>query len=288
MTVVTDDGGRSNVDVFEDGAVDWTGISAADASWIRYDRELGPQLRYTEDMAVEYLGFDTVEPPFDDPAIRRAVAMAVDWRRLASLAGESDDALTSIVPPGVALRGAGDYLLRYDPGAARAELAAAGFPGGTGFPDVSLATYGAGPAEAIAADLERELGLHVTVEVRPFDEHSALLVADTPDMWTLSWSADYPHVNDFLGLLLRSDSSANMGRWSDPAYDRSHRCGRLHQRQHGADPALRCAQSILREEVPVIPLDYGDRWWLSREDLQGGQISGVGIVRYAGLAWGDR
>ncbi len=288
VTVVTDDGGRSNVDVFEDGAVDWTGISAADASWIRYDRELGPQLRYTEDMAVEYLGFDTVEPPFDDPAIRRAVAMAVDWRRLASLAGESDDALTSIVPPGVALRGAGDYLLRYDPGAARAELAAAGFPGGTGFPDVSLATYGAGPAEAIAADLERELGLHVTVEVRPFDEHSALLVADTPDMWTLSWSADYPHVNDFLGLLLRSDSSANMGRWSDPAYDDLIDAAASTSDSTEQTQLYDAAQSILREEVPVIPLDYGDRWWLSREDLQGGQISGVGIVRYAGLAWGDR
>ncbi len=288
VTVVTDDGGRSNVDVFEDGAVDWTSISPADASWIRYDRVLGPQLRYTEDMAVEYLGFDTNEPPFDDPGVRRAVAMAVDWRRLASLTGESDEALTSIVPPGVALRGEGDYLLPYDPAAARAELAAAGYPGGTGFPDVSLATYGAGPASAIAADLERELDLDVSVEVRPFDELSALLEADTPDMWTLSWSADYPHVHDFLGLLLRSDSSANMGRWSDPEYDSLIDAAAATSDSAEQARLYGAAQSILRDEVPVIPLDYGDRWWLSREDLQGGQISGVGIVRYAGLAWGDR
>ncbi len=102
ITIVTDDGGRSNVDVFEDGAVDWTPIPPSDSSWIRYDRRLGPQLRHSEDMAVGFLGFDTTEPPFDDAGVRRAVAMAVDWRRLAGLDGEGDPPPTSIVPPGIA------------------------------------------------------------------------------------------------------------------------------------------------------------------------------------------
>ncbi len=43
----------------------------------------------------------------------------------------------------------------------------------------------------------------------------------------------------------------------------------------------------MREGAPVIPLDYGSSWWLSREDLQGGTISGVGLLRYADLAWAD-
>ena len=84
----------------------------------------------------------------------------------------------------------------------RAELAAAGYPEGVGFPAVSLATYGVGPTEAIAAELEAELGIQVDVESRPFEQHSLMLDLDTPDMWTLAWSADYPHAHDFLGLLL--------------------------------------------------------------------------------------
>ena len=269
ITVVTDDGGRSNVDIFEDEAVDWTPISPSDASWVRYDRRLGPQLRHTEEMSVDFLGFDTAAAPFDDPAARRAVAMAVDWRRLAQLGELDAEVPTSIVPPGATGRSDGDYVLPYDPEAARRELAAAGYPGGEGFPTVSLSSYGVGPAEAIATDLARELGIEVDVELRPFAEHSALLDADTPSMWTLAWSADYPHAHDFLGLLLRGGSSANIGRWSDSDYD-----ALIEAAAATSDPAEQRrhydeAQEIVREQVPLIPLRYGSSWWLSREGLAG-------------------
>jgi oligopeptide transport system substrate-binding protein len=285
ITVLTDDGGRSNIDVFEDEAVDWTRISDADAAWIRYDRQLGPQLRHTAEMSVDLLGFDTSVPPFDDAAVRRAVAMAVDWRHLVALVGGSAATPNSIVPPGAAGRSDGDYLPAYDPDEARAELADAGYPGGQGFPPVTLATYGVGPASAIAADLRRELGITVGVELRPFGEHSALLDRDPPEMWTLAWSADYPHAHDFLGLLLRTDSSANVGRWSDADFDAS-----IDAAAATADPDEQArhydeAQQILRDEVPLIPLGYGESWSLSRDGLAGATISGAGILRYADLEW---
>lgn len=287
IAIITDDGGRSAVDVFEDEATDWTRVFPSDASWMRYDRYLGPQLRQTDEMSVALLGFDTTEPPFDDPGVRRALAMAVDWRGLAALDGDDGAAPTSVVPPGVTARGEGDYLLPYDPDGARAELAAAGFPDGSGFPTVTLMTYGAGPSEAIAASLGRELGLDVRVELRGFEEHGSLLEADTPDMWTLAWSADYPHAHAFLGLLLESGSTANVSGWSDADFD-----ALLQAAAATGDPAEQArlygeAQAIVREEAPVIPLDYGATWWLSREDLRGGRVSGVGLMRYADLAWAD-
>jgi ABC-type oligopeptide transport system substrate-binding subunit len=288
IAVVTDDGGRSSVDIFEDEAVDLTRISPADASWIRYDRRLGPQLRHTDEMVVDFLGFDTSTAPFDDAGARRAVAMAVDWRRLAALGGTGDPVPTSILPPGIPSRGEGDYLLPYDPEAARAALAAAGYPDGEGFPAIALATYGVGPSAAIAVDLERELGIEVNVELRPFDEHSAILDQETPAMWTLAWSADYPHAHDFLGLLLRSGSSANLGGWSDSRFD-----ALIDAAAATSDPVEQQrlygeAQEVVREDAPVIPLDYGSSWWLSRDGLAGGHISGVGILRFADLAWDDR
>ena len=285
VTVITDDGGRSPVDIFEDEAVDWTRVAAADASWIRYDRYLGPQLRQTDEMAVDMLGFDATSAPFDDPAVRRAVAMAVDWRRLAVLDGSDDPMPTSIVPPGVVGRPDGDFLLPYDPDAARSELAAAGYPDGVGFPTVSLATYGVGPAEAIAAELATNLGIEVAVELRPFGEHSQLLDRDTPDMWTLAWSADYPHAHDFLGLLLLSDSSANMAGWEDPAYDRLVDAAAATSDEAEQARLYAEAQAIVRDSVPLIPLGYGGSWWLSREGLTGDGLSGVGVLRFADLEW---
>jgi ABC-type oligopeptide transport system substrate-binding subunit len=106
-------------------------------------------------------------------------------------------------------------------------------------------------------------------------------------MWTLAWTADYPHAHAFLGLLLESDSTANMSGWSDLGFDAlieaAAATGDLAEqtRLYGE------AQAIVRDEVPMIPLDYGASWWLSREDLNGGRISGVGLMRYADLEWAD-
>jgi ABC-type transport system substrate-binding protein len=295
ITVLTDLGERSEVDVFEDGAADWTRITTDDAAWIRYDAELGPQLRFGEEMVVEFLGFDTTSPPFDDAAVRRAVAMAVDWRRLydggtlsdgdtlPDASGQAGAPLTSIVPPGITGRGEGDYLPPHDPDAARAALAAAGYPEGEGVPPVTLATYGVGPASAVAHELERELGIDVTVEQWSFDDHGMILAEETPSMWTMAWSADFPHAHDFLGLLLRSDSTANVGRWSDPDYDALIEAAAATSDAVEQERLYAEAQTILRDEVPLIPLGYGSSWALSRDGLAGSDISGVGLVRYADL-----
>ena len=237
-------------------------------------------------MTVDFLGFDTSRPPFDDVRVRRAFGMAVDWQRLADLATPSrGERLTSLLPPGIAGRDDADHLPPHDPARARAELAAAGFPGGTGFPPVAIMTYGAGASDAIAASLREELGVDVEVEQRPFDQHSALLDSDPPSLWTLAWNADYPHAHDVLGLLLRSDSASNVGRWSDPRFD-----ALITEAASSRDPDEQArlygeAQDILAEEVPIVPLGYEGTWSLSREGLLGAAVSGVGILRYADLAW---
>jgi hypothetical protein len=37
----------------------------------------------------------------------------------------------------------------------------------------------------------------------------------------------------------------------------------------------------------MIPLGYGSSWSLSRDGLLEADISGVGLMRYADLAWDD-
>lgn len=285
VTLLVDAGGYSLVELFEDGAVDWATISRWDVPWIRYERELGPQLRRWDTLAVDFVGFDTRRPPFSDARLRRAVAMAVDWRRISALAQPDATVATSLIPVGIAGRGEEDFLPPYDPEAARAELAAAGFPGGVGLPPIVFATYGVGEPEAVALELERELRLRVEVEERPFEQFSALLDGDTPDMWTLSWSADYPHPHDFLGLLLGSESSANAGGWSGPDFDALIEAAASTSEPIEQERLYREAQAIVRQQAPVIPLRYAVSWALSREGLRGAAPSGMGILRLAGLDW---
>jgi ABC-type oligopeptide transport system substrate-binding subunit len=66
VELVHDIGGRSPVTAFEDGDLDLTSIFNFDATWIAYDETLGPQLREERSLSVNYYGFDTTRPPFDD------------------------------------------------------------------------------------------------------------------------------------------------------------------------------------------------------------------------------
>jgi oligopeptide transport system substrate-binding protein len=273
------------VDAFQAGSVDLVPISALDAQWAAYDRDLGPQLRQTQGLNVQYIGFDTTRPPFDDVRVRQAIAWAVDWRRLVELADPASVPATSIVPAGIDLRGDEDFSPRHDPDAARAALAAAGYPGGAGFPGVTFVTSGTVYDAAIAAELRRQLGIEVSSEVMPFGEFTQRLDEDPPMMWQLGWAADFPHPQDFLGLLLESGSPNNVGGWSDPAFDAA-----LDAAASTDDPAEQTAhyeeaQRIVADQVPVIPLEYPEDWALSRSGLLGARDPGIGIIRYAGLSW---
>jgi oligopeptide transport system substrate-binding protein len=284
VELVTDYGDKSGVAAFDDGDVDYTGIGAGDAPWVKYDERLGPQLRRTTDFSVSYYGFDTTAPPFDKPEVRLAFAKAVDWDRLVRLS----DGLpaTSMVPAGIPGRDEADHRPSFDPQAARDLLTGAGYTNPADFPDVVLATYGVGFEETVAAQLEANLGVSVQVEIHDFADYIGRQHGPgSPGIWTLSWSADYPHPHDFLGLLLETGSTSNDGGWSNADYD-----ALLEQAAATDDIAEQAAfyaqaQEILQQEAPVVPLAYGESWALARDGLVGAQEAGVGIIRVAGLDW---
>ncbi|HEX2754083.1 MAG TPA: peptide ABC transporter substrate-binding protein [Candidatus Limnocylindrales bacterium] len=284
VELIHDIGGRSSVTAFEADDVDLTDVSPFDATWLAYDDTLGPLLRRTDSLSLEYYGFDTSRPPFDDVRVRQAFARAVDWRRLIALAaaGAATPA-TGMVPPGIAGRSVTDFLPALDPDGARKLLADAGFPGGSGFPTVTLLGGGA-TDRAFAAEIKRELGVTVQVELEGagfFDR----LAADPPQMFSMGWIADYPGPNDFLGILLGGGASNNYGRWTSSAFD-----GAVADALAATDPAAARAafdraEGIVRDEAPTIPLTYDVSWSLARSGLLGAYENGLGIIRMAGLAW---
>jgi len=284
VELIHDIAGRSSVDAFEAGDVDLAFVSPFDATWLAYDAALGPQLRRADDLSVQYYGFDTSRPPFDDVRVRQAFARAVDWRRLIALSalGTATPA-TGMVPPGIPGRSEKDFLPAHDPDGARALLAAAGYPGGKGFPAVTL-LGGGGEDRAFAAEIQRELGVTVSVEIEGagfFDR----LTADPPQMFSMGWVADYPGPNDFLGILLGSRASNNYGRWSSTAFDQAIADALSARDPTAARAAFDTAEGIVRDEAPTIPLTYSVTWSLARNGLLGAYDDGLGILRMAGLAW---
>ena len=287
LTLVTDLGGRSPVEAFEDGDVDVAGIGDNDASWIAWDRRLGPSLRAVPSLSVTYYGFDTTEAPFDDPRVRRVFAMAVDWRRLAVLdaAGSSTPA-TGMVPVGIPGRPDGDFLPPFDPDGARRLLAEAGVDPAT-LPPVEFVTGGAPHDRAIVAELEERLGVRIDYATFEFGDYADRLDDDAPAIWSLTWVADFPSPNDFLGVLLGTGSTANPGGWSQPAFDAAIAAAGASSDPAAAAAAYADALGIVRDEVPAIPVTYGTGWALTREGLLGATPNGMGILRMAGLVWAN-
>ena len=220
VNMLQDLGGRSPVDAFVAGDVDVAPISFTDAAWIGYDRVLGPSLRSDPSLSVTYYGFDTRRAPFDNPLVRQAFAQAVDWRRLAKLDElGSSVAATSLVPAGIPGSPEGDFLPPYDPAKARELLAEAGYADGAALGPVSFIASGGGYDGAIIAMLEENLGVKIDYATMDFGTYQDRLATDPPGLWSLSWVADYPGPNDFLGVLLGTGSTANEGGWSNADFD---------------------------------------------------------------------
>jgi oligopeptide transport system substrate-binding protein len=286
VRLVLDIDGRSPITAFEQDELDYTSISVVDAPWIPYDRVLGPQLRETRSLDLTYLGIDTTRPPFDDVRVRQALGAAVDWTRVVTLSAFLGQVqATSMVPPGIPGGGDGNWLPAHEPDGARQLLAQAGYAGGAGLPIVEFGVSGYAAAGAIAVELERELGMRV--ELVTYDDHLDRIDTDPPNMWITGWIADYVGPNDFLGVLLESDSSNNYGGWSSAAFDLA-----IAEALATRDPAVALAAyeralGRVQAEVPVVPLYHSTDWALSREGLLGAADNGMGLLRMAGMAWAE-
>ena len=147
-------------------------------------------------------------------------------------------------------------------------------------------TFGTAYDAAVVAEIKRELGVELSYETSAGD-YFTRLADDPPQMWSMGWVADYPGPNDFLGILLGTGSSNNYGRWSSPEFDAA-----VAEALETADPeAIRAAfdraETIVRDDAPVIPLSYDVGWTLARDGLLGARDNGMGITRMAGLAWAN-
>jgi ABC-type transport system substrate-binding protein len=279
--------GQSAVDAFQAGDLDYTPISAGDATWIAYDKTLGPSLRIEPSPSIEYYGFNASKPPFDNVHVRRAFELGINWKRIVTLLGNPLVVpSTGMVPAGVPGHSATDFGPKFDVTTARSELASAGYPNGTGFPHITLVTAGAELDNAIVAQLHTNLGIDVSYQALDWSIYNQMLLSsDPPAFWEMDWVADYPGANDFLGILLGDGQTNNFARWSNADFEAALSEALSATDATAMQAAFDKAQAIIQDQAPVIPVDYGAGYALAAQGLLGALPNSSGLERYAGLSW---
>jgi oligopeptide transport system substrate-binding protein len=278
--------GDTAVTAFQAGTLDYTPVSSGDATWIAYDKTLGPSLRVEPSPSVEYYGFNTTKAPFDNVHVRRAFEMGIDWKRIVTLLGNPLEVpATSMVPDGVPGHSATDYGPKFDLETAKSELATAGYPNGSGFPKITLVTPGAALDGPVIAQLKANLGIDISYEAVDWTTYNEMLLTDPPAFWWMDWVADYPGANDFLGILLGDGQTNNFGRWSNADFEAALSDALSASDSASMQQAFDKAQAIVQDQAPVIPVDYGSGYALAAPGLLGALPNAQGLVRYAGLAW---
>ncbi len=265
-------------------------IDVADVSMDYIERvtdERGPfyqDLTVVPELSFSYIGFNSEAPPFDDVNIRRAFSHAIDKDKLVSLVfKDMQQRADGILPPG--MPGFNEDLigLDYDVDRAKELIAASPYGDVSNLPPITITTMGWGGLisnglEAIIVEWRTNLG--VEVEVRQLEPQRALyhLAEEKDEMFDMGWIADYPHPQDFLDILFRSDAENNYGGYSNPEVDALLERANVELDGEAGIALYQQAEQIIVDDAACVPLWFGKNYVLVKPYVSGYELNPMGIA----------
>ncbi len=213
---------------YKAGELDVCGVSPGDLEAVKADPRLSKEARTVPYLSTYYLGLNNSKPPFDNRLVRQAFSYALDRSKLidAVLEGEQLPART-FAGPGIfgSPATAPDFQgIEFDRERARALLAEAGYPGGQGLPEITLAYYGSQLHEQVAQFAQQNwqevLGVEVKLASLELKEYLDGLASDPPQMFASVWTVDYPDEDNWVFQNFHSSQGANRISWHNAQFDR--------------------------------------------------------------------
>jgi peptide/nickel transport system substrate-binding protein len=251
-----------------------------DIKTIQADSKL--KLYPREGFNVFYIGFNDTIKPFDNEKVRQAMGMAIDRKRIVDNfypAGSSvsENFVPTLIKPGFS---EGSKWYTYDPTAAKAALAAAGFPDGfeTTLSYRNVVRAYLPNVKQIAQEIQAELA-QVGVKVTLKEEESATFIDNTTagkePFYLLGWNADYPDATNFYDYHFANASNKQFGTPFQDLVDEINAAAKL------SDPAQRQTHydkvnELIKTHVPMIPVANGGSATAFKAGVQGAHASPLG------------
>ena len=247
---------NTSTNLYKSGAIDWNPSGYIPSQYLGYMKPYA-DYRTGRYQGTYFYSVNVTRPPLNDVRVRRALNLAIDRESIArDLLKGSREAWGRVTPAGYPGY-AGPAQVTYDPARARDWLARAGYPGGKGFPRISILFNTSEDhrriAEAIQAMWKRDLGIDIELSSQEWGSYLQSTTALQYDVARRSWIGDYLDPNTFLQVLTSGDGNNRTG-WSDRRYD-----ALIRRAAQTLDPAARFAllaeaEAIALDEAPFLPI----------------------------------
>ena len=211
---------------------------------------------------VDYFGFNTTEPPFDDVKVRQAFNYAIDRASLAStLLEDLVVPAAGILPPGFPGYNPDLQGYKYNPDKARQLIQDSKYGGLDELPRITLTlpgSFGAAVSPSIEAMLAMwEANLGVRIEL--LQTEWAIFLQDLHRQrfqmfGGLGWIADYPDPENFLDVLFHSQSSNNQSEYTNFKLDLLLERARVELDETARFELYHQAEEIIVADAPWVPL----------------------------------
>lgn len=253
-----------------------------------------PRLRLTlrPGMNIAYLAFNTDKPPLNNPAVRHALALAINNQRLMqSIYYGTAETAASILPRASWAYDNESKITEYNPAKAQAQLKALGADNLTlklWVPTMSQA-WNPSPlktAELIQADMA-QIGVKVTIVPVEGRFQEARLMDMNPDLTLSGWATNSNDPDSFFRPLLSCAaifSRTNFAHWCNHEFDEVLQKALSSQQLASRMDAYDQAQTILTRELPVLPLASSLRLLAYRYDMKGLVLSPFDNASFAGVS----
>lgn len=241
---------------------------------------------------VGYWAFNTSKAPFDNPEVRRALAMAIDKTTIleAVYFGSAIKA-TGLIPPSSWAYQADLRDASYNPLLAR-ELLEKNNIGDDFEMDIWAMpverTYNPNAlmmAELIQGYLE-QVGIKVNIVSFEWSNFRRRLQGGAHDSVLIGWSADNGDPDNFYRPLLSCsaiESGTNRAKWCNPLYDEVINEALTYDDVETRAALYQTANAIVADQMPLVPIAHAFRYQAFRNDVTNLDINPFGGIRFGGV-----
>jgi ABC-type transport system substrate-binding protein len=248
---------------FKTGELDLTRIERQDIEGLQNDDKFKDQIKYFPRPSMYYVGFNVTSPPFNDPRIRQAFALAIDKNQIVNeTMGGVNEVANAIVPPGLPAHRPDAPAYPFDVERAKKLLAEAGYPGGKGLPTLVMSHRDGQPdvklvAENVVTQLRQNLGVEAKTQMLPWNGYLDRHTKKELPFFHMRWGADYLDPENFLSTLLASYGNENKINYKNLRYDALCReADSLVGDDERRWELYKEAEDIVLKDAPFIPIYY--------------------------------